>query len=398
MDLIYIILAAGLSKRFKSKQNNIEKQFYLINQKSILEICIENFIKLNLDKKLFIVVSEKRENDAIKICNKYNLTLPIIGGKSRQDSVYKALKKVKKYNPKNVIIHDAARPYINNNIIDKLIFNMKNNVSCVVPALNVSDAIIKNITNEKVKYLNKKDYLLIQTPQICDFKKLLMIHEKVYKKQNYDDDSSLLIENGFEVKYIEGDPKSLKITYEEDLHLIKSILENQHMKNYTTKSGIGYDVHKLVKINSKTKDKKLILGGLKIDNGYFLEGHSDADVLLHSITDSIYGALNENDIGYHFPPTENKWKNCDSFVFLKHALCKLKEKNAELIHIDAVIITETPKILDYANEIKNKISSSTGINKEILSIKGKSNEGIGFIGRKEGIAVLSNTTIKITND
>ena len=105
-----------------------------------------------------------------------------------------------------------------------------------------------------------------------------------------------------------------------------------------------------------------------------------------------------NDIGYHFPPTENKWKNCDSFVFLKHALSKLEKKNAELIHIDSVIITESPKILDYVDEIKNKISNSTGINKKILSIKGKSNEGIGFIGRKEGIAVLSNTTIKITDD
>ena len=398
MDSVYVILAAGLSERFKSKNNNIEKQFYLINKKSILEICIENFLELKMGNKLFIVVSETRYNDAVKICNKYNLSSPIIGGKTRQESVLKALKKIEKYKPINVIIHDAAWPYINKNIIEKLKNNMKKNVSCVVPTLKVSDAIIKNKTNKKVKYLNKDNYLLIQTPQICNFENLIMTHKKVYKKQNYDDDSSLLLENGFEVKYIEGDPKSLKITYEEDLHLINSIIENQYMKNYITKSGIGYDVHKLVKINSKTKDKKLILGGLKIDNGHFLEGHSAADVLLHAITDSIYGALNENDIGYHFPPNENKWKNCDSFIFLKHALSILKEKNAELIHIDSVIITESPKILDYVDEIKNKISNSTGINIEILSIKGKSNEGIGFIGRKEGIAVFSNTTIKIIDD
>ena len=396
MDLIYIILAAGLSERFKSKRINIEKQFYLINGKSILEICIENFIKLELNHKLLTVVSETRYNDANKICNKYNIMSPIIGGKTRQESVFKALKKIDHYKPKNVIIHDAARPYINKNIIEKLIYNMKNNVSCVVPTLNIADAILKNKINKKVKYLNKKNYLLIQTPQICNFKKLIFTHRKFYNKQNYDDDSSLLIENGFKVKYIEGDPKSLKITYEEDLPLIKSILEKQLMKNFITKTGIGYDVHKLVKINSKTKDKKMILGGLKIDNGYFLKGHSDADVLLHAITDSIYGALNENDIGFHFPPNENKWKNCDSFVFLKHALNKLKEKNAELIHIDSIIITESPKILDYVDEIKNKISNSTGINKEILSIKGKSNEGVGFIGRKEGIAVFSTSTIKIT--
>ena len=121
MELIYIILAAGSSERFKTENNNIEKQFYLINEKSILEICIENFLKLNLNNKLFIVVSESRYKDAVKICNKYNLTAPIIGGKTRQESVFKALKKIKKYNPLNVIIHDAARPYINKTDLNKLL-------------------------------------------------------------------------------------------------------------------------------------------------------------------------------------------------------------------------------------------------------------------------------------
>ncbi len=398
MTLVSIILAAGSSKRFKSNDNIIQKQFYLINKKTILEICIENFIKLNLDTKLYIVVSKNHYNKVTKICNKYKLPFPIIGGRTRQESVFKALKKIKSDKPKNVIIHDVARPYLNKDIIINLISNMQKDISCVVPTLRLSDAIIKCKLKTRIKYLNKNNYLLIQTPQICNYEKILKAHKNVFKKQNYDDDSSLLKENGFKVKYIEGDPKSLKITYKEDLYLIKSILEDQLMKNYITKTGIGYDIHKLIKINSQTKDKKFILGGLEINNGYFLKGHSDADVLLHAITDSIYGALNENDIGYHFPPTDNKWKNCNSFVFLKHALSKLKEKDAELVHIDSVIITESPKILDYVDEIKNKISNTTGINKNILSIKGKSNEGIGFIGRKEGIAVFSNATIKITDD
>ncbi len=398
MNISCIILAAGSSERFKSKKNNIEKQFYLINKKTILEICIENFIKLDFNIKLFVVVSKNRYNKALKICDKYKLPSPIVGGKTRQESVFKALKKIKNYKPEKVIIHDAARPYINKKIIKKLISNLNNNFSCVVPTLNVSDAIVKNKTNKKVKYLNKKKYLLLQTPQICDFEKLLITHRKVSNKQNYDDDSSLLMDHGFKIKYIEGDPKSLKITYKHDLHLVKTILNNPNMKNYITKNGIGYDVHKLEKVNSTKKDKQLVLGGLKIENGYFLVGHSDADVLLHAITDSIYGALNENDIGYHFPPNDKKWKDCNSFVFLKHALSKLKEKNAEIIHIDSVIITESPRILDYVDKIKNKISNSTNIDKKVLSIKGKSNEGIGFIGRKEGIAVLTNTTIKITDE
>ena len=226
MNLVYIILAAGLSTRFKSKHNNVEKQFYVINKKSILEICVENFIKLNLKAKLFIVVSENRYDDASKICHKYNLSSPIVGGKTRQESVFKALKEIDLYKPENVIIHDAARPYVSKNIIEKLKYNMKNNVSCVAPTLNVADAIIKYKTKKNVKYLNKKNYLLIQTPQIFNFEKLIMSHRKVHKKQNYDDDSSLLMENGFKIKYIKGDPKLLKITYEKDLDLIKSILEN----------------------------------------------------------------------------------------------------------------------------------------------------------------------------
>ena len=151
MDLLCIILAAGLSERFQPKHKNIEKQFYLINGRSILEICIENFLKLNLNDKLFIVVSKNRYKDAVKICNKYNLTSPIIGGKTRQESVFKALEKIDNYKPKNVIIHDAARPYVNKNIIEKLKFNMKNNISCVVPTLKVVDTIIKNTTNNKFK-------------------------------------------------------------------------------------------------------------------------------------------------------------------------------------------------------------------------------------------------------
>ena len=144
--------------------------------------------------------------------------------------------------------------------------------------------------------------------------------------------------------------------------------------------------------------KKLILGGLEINNGYYLEGHSDADVLLHSITDSIYGSINDLDIGYYFPPNDDSWKDCDSFIFLNHALERLEKKGGIITSIDSVIITETPKILDIVDKIKEKISMNSKIEKKYLSIKGKSNEGIGFLGRKEGIAVLTNTSVLIPNE
>ena len=398
MNLTIILLAAGSSQRFKKNNNETEKQFCTIDEKTLLEICIENFIDFNLRANILLVVSKNRLNEAKKISKFYSISPPIIGGTNRQSSVKKALDHINNLNPNNVIIHDVARPIISKNVVNNLINSLKNNLSCVVPSLKMSDAMIKIENNTKINHLNRENYRVIQTPQICNYKDLLNTHNNLKSNTIFNDESSLLIHNNLKVKLIEGDPRSIKITYKKDFELVKSIIKKNYMKKYITKIGIGYDVHKLIKVTSKTKDKNLILGGIRINNGYYLKGHSDGDVLLHSIADSIYGALNEHDIGYYFPPSDEKWKNSDSFIFLNHALKKLEEQSGKIINIDSVIITETPKILDYVNDIKNKISSKSTIDKSILSIKGKSNEGIGFIGRKEGISVFSNTTIQLPDE
>ncbi len=397
MKLTFILLAAGSSLRFKNTEKSIEKQFKIINGKTVLEICIENFIKLKLNSNFLLVVSKSKILQSSKICSKYNLPLPISGGKNRQDSVKIALKFLNSTKTKYVMIHDVARPFISKNVVIDLIQNMKH-CSCVVPSLKVSDALIHYKNNNVHNYLNKNEYRLLQTPQICNYLNLYNSHIKNNDKKIFDDESSLLLEYNHKIKIISGDPKSLKITYKKDFVLFKNILQKTSMKKYITKVGLGYDVHKMVKKTSNTSSKKLMLGGLEIENGYYLKGHSDADVLLHSITDSIYGAMNDHDIGFYFPPEDNKWKNTNSFIFLNHALRKLKEKKGRLVHIDAVVITQTPKILDYVKKIKNKISLHSSIQSHQLSIKGKSNEEIGFIGRKEGIAVISNTTIKILDE
>ena len=391
-DSVIILLAAGNSERFKSGSKSIEKQFFNIGNKTIFEICLENILSLQLNLKILPVISQKQLNNTKNICKNYNTLPPIIGGKTRQESVYKALKELKNKRIKYVLIHDAARPVLDKDVILELYKNMNNSVSCVAPYLKINDAIRKIEKGSKLRALDKNEYILIQTPQLCCFTDLLSAHNKL--NNDYDDESSLLFDKGYKIKTIQGNRRSSKITYFEDLEYLKPYI-TKSMNNYITKIGIGYDVHRLIKCKPNEKNKGIILGGHKIASNYYLHGHSDADVLLHSITDSIYGSLNHLDIGQHFPPTENKWKNSKSSIFLKHSLNELNKREGKIIHIDIVIITEFPKISVHSNEIKSSISKISNISEKRISIKGKTNEGIGFLGRKEGIAVLTNTTIQL---
>jgi len=196
------------------------------------------------------------------------------------------------------------------------------------------------------------------------------------------------------INTVEGDPMSLKITYENDLKILKPHLVGKK-NNYITKVGLGFDIHRFDTKKSDNHKNFITLGGIRISNIKSLIGHSDADVLLHAITDSILGVINVGDIGLLFPPSDEKWMNQDSSYFLKHAKMLLDKSNGKINNIDAVVICEKPKILDYSKQMQEKISHILKINPKRISIKGKTSESTGFIGREEGIAVMVNTSIQI---
>jgi 2-C-methyl-D-erythritol 4-phosphate cytidylyltransferase / 2-C-methyl-D-erythritol 2,4-cyclodiphosphate synthase len=200
---------------------------------------------------------------------------------------------------------------------------------------------------------------------------------------------------GIEVITVEGDPRSLKITYENDFNLLEPYLTKN--SKYVTMIGNGFDIHRF-NLKRKNSENFIILGGIKIPNLKPLIGHSDADVLLHAITDSILGVINQGDIGKLFPPSDMKWKNSDSSIFLEYAADLLKKENGKINNIDAVIICEKPKILDYSHLMQSNIAQILSINPKRISIKGKTSESLGFIGRQEGIAVMANTSIKIIDN
>jgi len=377
MTLFLILLAAGDSKRLKS---NTPKPYNKVNNKTLLEHSLDAFQNFSKIKKTVIVYNKKHK----KYLNKLNLkyTLKIVGGKTRQESTFKALKKIKKMNCKKVLIHDAARPFPSKKIINEIINNLKRN-HAVVPIIKINDAT-KRVKKKMIfKNIQRNSLRFSQTPQGFTFKE---IYEKHKKNINipFDDDSALFTKDGEKVLTISGSKTNLKITDKEDLNIFKSL------KRGKTYSGIGFDIHRLI------KGKKLYLGGIKISSTLELKGHSDADPVLHALIDSLLGACRLGDIGKLFSDKNEKYKNVRSTILLKEVIKLIKLKNFSINNIDINIISQKPKIKKYSKKMTDVISKICEINPNQINIKGKTTEKLGLIGKEKAIA--SEVIASVTNN
>ena len=357
MNNYFVILAAGKSKRFGK---NFLKQFYKYKNKEIIDHSVEKSLKSKLFKKIIIVSNNARY---LKKKNYPKLITIIKGGKERSDSSLNALKFIKKYNPKNVYIHDAARPNFSIKLLKDISKNLKKN-KAVVPIVNSRDSIKYKVKNE-VFNLNRKNSLLTQTPQAFNFKELYKLAIK--EKSKINDEATLFLNQNYKIKFIPGENSNNKITYLDDI------------KTSQTFHGLGFDIHRLV------KNKKLFLGGVKIPFHSGLKGHSDGDVILHAITDSILGALRRKDIGTYFPNSK-KFKNIRSPKMLRPVVENLYKSNFSINNLDINLICEQPKVSRYRNKIINSISKLTNLNKDLINLKGKTVEKLGLIGKEKAIA------------
>ena len=367
MSFCLILLAAGGSKRFKSK---IPKPFVKVGGKTLLEHSLFKFSKIKHIKKI-IVVANKKHNKFFKDINFKNFS-KIIGGKTRQESTNKALKYIDKSRMKcsNVLIHDSARPNFSIKLIKKIISASKKN--SVVPKIPIHDALKELVNKETFLNLPRENFFSTQTPQSFKFKEILDLHSN--NKFNYKDDDLSLVQSLKRVRFVDGEKNNFKITNQEDLLFLKNFI------NLKTSSGIGFDVHRLV------PNRKLYLGGLKIKSKLGTLGHSDGDPVLHSIIDAILGACKMGDIGQMFSDKNKKYKNMRSTILLKKVIDEIKFKNYFIKNIDINIISQTPKIKKYKNKIKYNISKICEISKDQINIKGKTTEKLGVIGKEKAIA------------
>ena len=358
MNNYFVILGAGKGHRFSE---NKPKQYFNLNGKLLIEHSIDKALDSKLFKKIIVVISKRHK----RLFSKYKGKQIhfVIGGKERKDSSLNALKKIRKYKPNNVLIHDAARPNFSISLLKNLIKQLKNNYA-VVPYINSIDAIKYKIKNKLIN-LNKNNIYLTQTPQAFKFKKLYDL--SIEENNLIHDEAALFLNKNLNIKLIKGENKNNKITYQEDLRKQKTFF------------GIGFDIHKLV------KNKKLYIGGIKIPFHSGLKGHSDGDVILHSIIDAILGATRKKDIGTHFP-NNKKNKNIRSPKMLKPIVKNLYKSNYSINNLDINLICERPKVSKYRNKIIDSLSKIMNLNKNLINLKGKTVEKLGLIGNEKAIA------------
>ena len=361
-DISLIILSAGDSTRFNS---NTKKQWLRVENSPLWKYVADRFNSFFNFKETIITANSKD----IRLYNKLSNYKIVSGGLSRQESLKNAIRKA---TGKYVLVTDVARACVTKKMVLDLIEN-KAGFDCVVPFLNVVDTVVyQNNT------INRDEVKLIQTPQLSKKESLI---KSLDSDEEFTDDSSALKAIGGKINYILGDIQAKKLTFQEDLNSLKCLKKpNQYIL-----SGNGFDVHQF------ENNRKMFLCGVEIDVDYGFKAHSDGDVAIHSIIDSLLGASGYGDIGEFFPDTDMKYKNADSKKLLTEVVNVLNYTGLKIINIDVTIIAQKPKLLNYKDKMIKKIKKLTKC--ENVNIKATTSEKLGFTGRGEGVAVISNANI-----
>ncbi len=303
---------------------------------------------------------------------------PVFGGDTRSESVLNGLEALAAKAPDIVLIHDAARPFLPPEIIDSLLTALQGSPGAF-PALPVVDALWQGANGKAEAPHPREGLYRAQTPQAFDFATILNAHHKATAPA--DDDVALAVQQGLDVAIVTGDERNYKLTTPADF----ARAERESMMDIRT--GNGFDVHAF------TEGEAVTLCGVRIPHSHGLLGHSDADVAMHTITDALFGALAEGDIGQWFPPSEPEWKGAASDIFLQKAVERVAARGFTITHIDCTIICEAPKIGPHAEAMRAEIARLTGLTPDRVSIKATTSEKLGFTGRKEGIAAMATATL-----
>jgi 2-C-methyl-D-erythritol 4-phosphate cytidylyltransferase/2-C-methyl-D-erythritol 2,4-cyclodiphosphate synthase len=392
--IIALITACGRGSRLNSK-DGIPKQYLNLAGIPILRHSILAFLNnKNIDDVICVIHPDDHKLYEEAIIG-LDLLNPVFGGETRQESIRIGLQALEEYDPDKVLIHDGVRPFVSKKIINGIIEQLEIHPA-VIPAIIVEDTI-KKCDDGKIEWTVERDNLWrAQTPQGFIYRDILNSHI-AFRDLNFTDDASLNEYAGIPVAIIPGSQNNFKITNNEDYERaqkISSLFVNN--VRYESRVGIGFDVHEFCNFG-EGEEHFIKICGIKIAHTEKIKAHSDGDVAIHSIMDAILGAIGEGDIGEHFPPSDNRWKNIDSCEMLKIVNKLLKKKGGRIINLDLVIMAEAPKINNYKGAMKQKISDIIGIDEKLVNIKATTTEKLGFIGRKEGLAAQAIANIVITN-
>jgi 2-C-methyl-D-erythritol 4-phosphate cytidylyltransferase / 2-C-methyl-D-erythritol 2,4-cyclodiphosphate synthase len=313
-----------------------------------------------------------------------NLRPAGIGGATRQETVRRGLELLEAEAPDYVLIHDAARPFVSKTLIDGVIEALAAGADGAVPHVPVSDTLRK-LENGKWVTVPREGLLRAQTPQGFGFAGILAAH-RAFAAQDVTDDTALAELAGHKIVATVGETNNMKVTTPEDFTTAQIFLA---ARLGDTRTATGFDVHKF------GPGDHIWLGGLKIPHTEGLVGHSDADVALHALTDALLGTIADGDIGMHFPPADERWRGATSSIFLDHAAGLVRAKGGAITHVDVTIICERPKVGPYREAMRAKIAEILKIEVSRVSVKATTTEGLGFTGRREGIAAEAIATVRL---
>lgn len=357
----------------------VPKQFRLLAGKPVLRWAVEALAQHPAIQQVRVVVGAAQKDQASAALNGLCVGDLIEGGKERADSVRSGLNAL---TCNAVLVHDAARPFCPPEVVDRLLARLEF-FDGAAPVLSVTDTIARtdDVLGDSV---DRAGLVRIQTPQAFRLGALKAAYES-WEGPPPTDETSVARAAGLKVAAVEGDPLLEKLTRASDFDRAEQWL----LGSLVPRTGMGFDVHGFA------GKGPIVLGGIEIAHPRGLAGHSDADVVLHAITDALLGAGGLGDIGEHFPPSDERWKGAPSAMFLSHAVGLLRSRGAQIDHIDCTVIAEQPKISPHRPAMRLRIAEIAGLRVEQVSVKATTTEGLGFTGRREGIAAQAIASIRM---
>lgn len=384
MTTAALIVAAGRGSR---AGGDTPKQYALLANRPVLCWTLQAFGALDEISHILVVIHPDDEDHYARAVaeNSRKMLPPVHGGATRQLSVLAGLEALSGQGIHKVLIHDAARPFVDAPTILGVIKALDTHPGALA-GIPLADTLKRadpgGIVSETVP---RAGLWRAQTPQGFNFDSILAAHRTAAGsgRNDFTDDAAIAEWAGLSVALVEDSPANFKITTPLDLRMADKLIMSPPLPDLLPCAGTGFDVHRF------TAGDHVILGGIKIPHTHALEGHSDADVVLHALTDAVLGALGDGDIGQHFPPSDPKWKGAASHIFLKDAVQRVINRGGRIANADVTVLCEAPKIGPHRQAIKASIAQILEIDPARVGVKATTTEGLGFTGRREGIAAMA---------
>ncbi len=383
-----ILAAGGRGGRMGAA---VPKQMLMIAGRPILQRSFDTLASLDRVSEIIVALPGELAADPPSFLATNARVKVVDGGATRHASVAKAFALLDGRRTERVLIHDAARPLATAGLFERMI-DASRKTSDAIAAMRAVDTVKQGgaaASDSQFpvidRTLPRESIYLAQTPQIFSYDHLARAIALGRKSPEATDEATLVEQAGFPVSLVEGEPNNIKITTEQDLRVAETLLsKNGAVATHPVslpRIGVGYDLHRL------EKGRRLLLGGVEIPHPTGPIGHSDADVLCHALTDAILGAAALGDIGRHFPDTDSRWKDADSLRLLSSAAGIVRAAGFVIVNLDAVVIAELPRLSPHIDNIRLTLARALGVDVGVVSIKGKTNEGVDALGRNEAIAV-----------